>query len=61
MAAGTATDTEEITFIRSVIDQGKIAGLQFLVIGISLLLNMLDGFDVTAMCSMGLFNRIWTH
>jgi benzoate transport len=49
MAVGTATDIGEITFIRSVIDQGKIAGLQFLVIGISLLLNMLDGFDVTAM------------
>jgi len=49
MAAGAAADSEELTFIRNVIDHGNVVGLQFLVIGISLMLNMLDGFDVTAM------------
>ena len=35
--------------IQDVIDSGSVAGTQFLVIGIALLLNMLDGFDITAM------------
>lgn len=49
MAAGEAADTEELAFIHNIIDHGNVAGIQVLVIAISLMLNMLDGFDVTAM------------
>ena len=48
MTAGAAADTEEIVLIRDVFDRGRVAGIQFLVITISLMLNMLDGFDVGA-------------
>ncbi len=37
------------TTIDDIFDDGNVAGTQFLVIGIALVLNMLDGFDITAM------------
>jgi len=49
MVADTSTDTAELPFIRDAIDRGKVTATQILVICISLVLNMLDGFDVTAM------------
>ncbi len=49
MTAGATADTEEVNLIRNVFDHGRIAGIQVLIIAISILLNMLDGFDVTAM------------
>ncbi len=49
MTVGAAADTEETLLIREVFDQGRVTRIQLLVITISLLLNMLDGFDVTAM------------
>jgi MFS family permease len=36
-------------FAADIIDNGKASGQQFLVIGLCLILNMLDGFDITAM------------
>ena len=36
-------------FAAGIIDNGKASGQQFLVIGLCLFLNMLDGFDITAM------------
>jgi AAHS family 4-hydroxybenzoate transporter-like MFS transporter len=36
-------------FAADIIDNGKASGQQFLVIGLCLFLNMLDGFDITAM------------
>ncbi len=35
--------------IESILDHGKVSGLQWLVLLVALVLNMLDGFDVTAM------------
>ena len=35
--------------VAEVIDDGKISGQQVLVVVLCLLLNMLDGFDITAM------------
>ncbi len=49
MTASSVVDTEELVFIRNVFNQGRITWIQILVIMISLILNMLDGFDVTAM------------
>lgn len=49
MAVGASTESEELTFIHTVIDQGRVTATQISVILIALLLNMLDGFDVTAM------------
>lgn len=49
MATGVASDNTELSLIRKVIDEGGVAATQILVIFISLILNMLDGFDVTAM------------
>jgi MFS transporter, AAHS family, vanillate permease len=49
MATGATADTEELVFIRNVFGQGRVTGIQILVIIISLFLNMLDGFDVMAM------------
>jgi MFS transporter, AAHS family, 4-hydroxybenzoate transporter len=36
-------------FAADIIDNGKASGQQFLVIGLCMFLNMLDGFDITAM------------
>jgi benzoate transport len=36
-------------FVAEVIDDGKVSGQQVLVVALCLLLNMLDGFDITAM------------
>jgi benzoate transport len=47
--AGATADTEELGIIHEVIDHGPVAPTQLLVVFIALLLNMLDGFDVTAM------------
>ena len=49
MATGAVSDSEELNFIRKVIDEGGVTRAQILVILIALILNMLDGFDVTAM------------
>ncbi|MEL7187423.1 MAG: MFS transporter, partial [Pseudomonadota bacterium] len=35
--------------VHKVIDDGQVSAQQFLVVGLCLLLNMLDGFDITAM------------
>jgi MFS transporter, AAHS family, 4-hydroxybenzoate transporter len=37
------------TFAADIIDNGNASGQQFLVIGLCMFLNMLDGFDITAM------------
>jgi benzoate transport len=37
------------TFINEIIDSGSMSRQQFLVIGLCLFFNMLDGFDITAM------------
>ena len=39
--------------VSEVIDNGRVSGQQILVIGLCLLLNMLDGFDITAMAIVG--------
>ena len=49
MAVETISDNAEISFIRDAIDRSAVSSTQILVIGISLVLNMLDGFDITAM------------
>ncbi len=49
MATSIATETEEVTFIHTVFDQSRFTRIQLMVILTSLALNMLDGFDVTAM------------
>ncbi len=49
MATGAVSETEELVFIRKVIDEGSIATTQILVVLVAFTLNMLDGFDVTAM------------
>lgn len=36
-------------FVHNVIDSGSVTTQQFLVVGLCLFLNMLDGFDITAM------------
>ena len=35
--------------IADIIDRGSITGQQFLIVGLCLLFNMIDGFDITAM------------
>ena len=37
------------SFVADVVDQGHIGSQQILVVGLCLVLNMLDGFDITAM------------
>jgi AAHS family 4-hydroxybenzoate transporter-like MFS transporter len=37
------------SLVAEVIDNGQVSGQQILVVGLCLLLNMLDGFDITAM------------
>jgi benzoate transport len=49
MAAVETADYEESVFIRSVFDQNRFTRIQLTVILTSLVLNMLDGFDITAM------------
>lgn len=44
--AGTVSSDQ---LVRDVIDNGKVSGQQFLVVGLCLFFNMLDGFDITAM------------
>lgn len=47
-----ASDTQPATaerLVAGIIDDGQISGQQLLVIGLCLLFNMLDGFDITAM------------
>lgn len=49
MATSAATESDNLTFIQEAIDHGRISALQIMLILIALTLNMLDGFDVTAM------------
>ncbi len=37
------------TRISAVIDHGKVSRQQYLIVGLCLLFNMIDGFDITAM------------
>ena len=37
------------TNISEIIDHGEISRQQFLIVGLCLLFNMIDGFDITAM------------
>jgi len=37
------------SFVETVIDQGRFGARQLLIVGLCLLFNMLDGFDITAM------------
>ena len=41
--------TNADALVRDVIDNGRVSGQQLLVISLCMLLNMLDGFDITAM------------
>ncbi len=41
--------SESADFISEAIDNGKVSGQQILIIGLCMFLNMLDGFDITAM------------
>jgi AAHS family 4-hydroxybenzoate transporter-like MFS transporter len=43
----SASDNQ--TIVTDVIDNGEVSSQQFLVVGLCLFLNMLDGFDITAM------------
>jgi benzoate transport len=43
------TPHSSLELVTSVIDKGKVNGQQLLVIGLCLMFNMLDGFDITAM------------
>jgi benzoate transport len=49
MASTVETNSESLLFVQNVIDRGSVATLQLLIILVSMVLNMLDGFDVTAM------------
>lgn len=49
MAAGAVGNTAELSIVKDAIDRGGVARTQLLILFISLILNMLDGFDVTAM------------
>ena len=44
-----AVPTPPRDVVAEVIDNGPVSGQQILVVGLCLLLNMLDGFDITAM------------
>ena len=35
--------------IGDIIDRGSITGQQYLIVGLCMLFNMVDGFDITAM------------
>jgi benzoate transport len=43
------TATSSASLVAEVIDDGKASGQQFLVVGLCMLFNMIDGFDITAM------------
>lgn len=45
----SGSGAEPVSSIESVVDHGNVSGLQWLVFAVALILNMLDGFDVTAM------------
>ena len=45
----TANATPATASLDSIIDDGRVTGQQLLVIGLCMLFNMLDGFDITAM------------
>jgi len=45
----SAIQNPSANFAAEIIDNGKVSSQQFLVIGLCMLLNMLDGFDITAM------------
>ena len=49
MAVDATDNNTAFSLIRDVIDLGHVARLQIVIICVSLVLNMLDGFDVTAM------------
>ena len=40
---------QNANFVANIIDKGKVSGQQILVICLCMFLNMLDGFDITAM------------
>lgn len=44
-----STQAELDSLVKNVIDDGRMSGQQLLVVGLCLILNMLDGFDITAM------------
>ncbi len=46
MSDATASSSN---IVAEVIDNGQVSGQQILVIGLCMFLNMLDGFDITAM------------
>ena len=41
--------TEATTTISDIIDHGEVTGQQYLIVGLCLLFNIIDGFDITAM------------
>ena len=43
------TDVPSTNLVADVIDDGTASGQQFLVVGLCMLFNMVDGFDITAM------------
>lgn len=45
----TSSSQQNANFVADVIDKGKVSSQQILVIGLCMFLNMLDGFDITAM------------
>ena len=49
MTSISTSESEEAVYIRNIFSKGKRAGTQLVVIICSLVLNMLDGFDVVAM------------
>jgi len=49
MAGGAVAENQNHALIQRLIDQGRFSGTQAMVIAVALILNMLDGFDVTAM------------
>ena len=48
-SAAPAASAPPRDVVADVIDNGQVSGQQILVVGLCLLLNMLDGFDITAM------------
>tara|TARA_R110000824_G_scaffold336_5_gene2044 strand:+ start:171 stop:1505 length:1335 start_codon:yes stop_codon:yes gene_type:complete len=45
----TSSSQQNANFVAEIIDKGKVSGQQILVICLCMFLNMLDGFDITAM------------
>lgn len=46
---GASSSTESSEFLNNTLDRGKISSAQFLIIGVALILNIVDGYDVMAM------------